>query len=119
MPPTISGQRSTLPRKREAGVQLPEGVERSVRRKKNGKVYVYYYWNPGRSTKRQRDRIKLPDPNKDLVAFSREVARLQNSTVTACPAGSIGDPIAQYRDSEEFKKDSARTSLTTCDSATR
>jgi hypothetical protein len=109
MPPTISGQRSTLPRKREAGVQLPEGVERSVRRKKNGKVCVYYYWNPGRSTKRQRDRIKLPDPNKDLVAFSREVARLQNSTVTACPAGSIGDLIAQYRDSEEFKKNSDGT----------
>jgi hypothetical protein len=76
-------------------VLLPEGVEQSVRKKKNGKVYTYYYWNPGRGTKRQQDRIKLPDPEKDLVAFSRELARLQNSTVTACPAGSIGVLVAR------------------------
>ena len=69
-------------------MQLPEGVEQSVRKKKNGKVYIYYYWNPGRGTKRQRDRIKLPDPEKDLVAFSRELHRLQKSSVTAYPAGS-------------------------------
>ena len=90
-------------------MQLPEGVERSVRKKKNGNIYIYYYWNPGRSTKRQGDRIRLPDPEKDLVAFSRELARLQNSKVTACPAGSIGDLIARYRDSEEFKKNSEGT----------
>jgi hypothetical protein len=98
-----------LSRKREAGVQLPEGVEKSVRKKKNGKVYTYYYWNPGRSTKRQKDRIKLPDPEKDLVAFSRELERLQKSTAAAYPAGSIGDLIARYRDSEEFKKNSEGT----------
>src|SRR6266852_5371327 len=60
--PRTSRERTSLSRKREAGVQLPEGVEKSVRKKKNGKVYTYYYWNPGRSTKRQKDRIKLPDP---------------------------------------------------------
>jgi hypothetical protein len=73
-PPRTSKERTLLSRKREAGVQLPEGVEKSVRKKNNGKVYTYCYWNPGRSTKRQKDRIKLPDPEKDLVAFSRELA---------------------------------------------
>ena len=89
-------------------MQLPEGVEVSIKWYK-GKAYVYYYWNPGRGTKRARDRIKLPDPNKDLVAFSRELARLQKSSEIAYPAGSIGDLIVQYRDSVEFKKNSDGT----------
>ena len=36
------GQR-TLARKRESGVTLPEGVEKTSVRKPNGKVYTYYY----------------------------------------------------------------------------
>ena len=39
---------------------LPEGVERVEVRKKSGKVYIYYYWNPGRGTDREGDRFKLP-----------------------------------------------------------
>jgi hypothetical protein len=75
----------------EAGVTLPEGVEKSVKKKKNGKTYVYFYWNPGRGTKRQGDRIKLPNPEKNLTAFSQELDRLQKLAPTSCPPGSIGD----------------------------
>jgi hypothetical protein len=89
-------------------VTLPEGVQQSTKLYK-GKVYVYYYWCPGRSTKRQADRIKLPDPEKTFVAFSRELERLQNLAQAACPAGSIGDLITRYRASEEFKKNSEST----------
>ena len=61
---------------------LPEGVERAVK-KTPRKTYVNYYWNPGRGTKREGERLPLPDPQKDLVAFSRELARLQKETLTA------------------------------------
>ena len=46
---------------------LPEGVER-VR----AKGRTYYYWNPGRGTKRQRERVRLPDPCIQPEAFARE-----------------------------------------------
>lgn len=87
---------------------LPEGVERSIKTY-NGKDYIYYYWNPGRGTKRQADRIKLPDPNKDFAAFSRELDHLQKSNMGTFPAGSIGDLITRYRKSEEFTKNSEGT----------
>ncbi|WP_079601852.1 hypothetical protein [Bradyrhizobium erythrophlei] len=89
-------------------MQLPEGVEVSIKWYK-GKAYKYYYWNPGRGTKRQSDRIKLPDPEKDLVAFSRELERLKKAGTAPCPVGSIGNLIAQYRDSDEFKRNSDGT----------
>jgi len=85
-------------------VKLPEGVEKSVKTKPNGKTYTYYYWNPGRGTKRQAERIKLPNPEKQPRLFWAEVERRQTSTPTAYPAGSIGDLIARYRDSDEFKR---------------
>jgi hypothetical protein len=96
-------------RKVQIDVQLPEGVEVSVRKKKNGKVYTYYYWNPHRGTKREQDRLKLPDPTKDLVGFNREIERLQRSDPAVCPPGSIGDLVSRYRGSEEFKKNSEGT----------
>ena len=43
---------------------LPEGVETKTIRKKSGKAYTYYYWNPGRNTDREGERIKLPDATK-------------------------------------------------------
>jgi hypothetical protein len=49
-----------LARKRESGVTLPEGVEKKTVRKR-GKIYTYYYWNPGRGTDREGERIKLPN----------------------------------------------------------
>jgi integrase len=85
-------------------VTLPEGVERVEVRKKSGKVYVYFYWNPGRGTDRQRDRIKLPNAETEPVKFWTEVKRRQTSAPTAYPAGSIGDLIARYRISDEFTR---------------
>jgi hypothetical protein len=48
-----------------AGVTLPEGVEKTSVSKKNGKVYTYYYWNPGRGTDREGERIKLPNADTE------------------------------------------------------
>src|SRR6266699_1965182 len=95
------GQR-TLARKRESGVTLPEGVEKTKVRKRNGKVYTYYYWNPGRGTDRERERIKLPNAATEPKAFWAEVERRQSSAPTG--AGSIGDLISRYRGSDEFTR---------------
>jgi len=85
-------------------VTLPEGVEKSVKKKKNGKVYTYYYWNPGRGTNREGERIELPNAETEPVAFWREVERRQTETPTAYPTGSIGDLISRYRASDEFER---------------
>lgn len=90
-------------------MRLPEGVERSVRNK-GGRIYTYYYWNPGRGTRREGDRIKLPNADKNPAAFWTEVKRRQSGRLpTACQAGSIGELIARYRGSEEFKRLSENT----------
>ena len=89
-----------MARKREAGVALPEGVETKTIRKKSGKAYTYYYWNPGRNTDREGERIKLPDAIKHPARFFAEVERRRNSTPTSYPAGSIGDLITRYRASD-------------------
>ena len=83
---------------------LPEGVETKTIRKKSGKAYTYYYWNPGRNTDREGERIKLPDATKHPARFFAEVERRRNSTPTSYPAGSIGDLITRYRASDEFKR---------------
>src|SRR5882762_2083008 len=83
---------------------LPEGVETKTIRKKSGKAYTYYYWNPGRNTDREGERIKLPDAIKHPARFFAEVERRRNSTPTCYPAGSIGDLITRYRASDEFKR---------------
>ncbi|WP_316171239.1 hypothetical protein [Bradyrhizobium sp. SZCCHNRI1058] len=90
---------------------LPEGVEKVTVRKKNGRAYTYYYWNPGRGTDREGERIKLPNADTEPRAFWTEVERRQASIRTAFPAGSIGDLISRYRASDEFKRlaDGTRT----------
>ncbi|MGJ4883030.1 hypothetical protein [Bradyrhizobium sp. HKCCYLRH1065] len=90
---------------------LPEGVEKVTVRKKNGKAYTYYYWNPGRGTDREGERIKLPNAETEPRAFWTEVERRQASIRTGFPAGSIGDLISRYRASDEFKRlaDGTRT----------
>ncbi|WP_315758910.1 hypothetical protein [Bradyrhizobium sp. SZCCHNRI2007] len=90
---------------------LPEGVEKVTVRKKNGRAYTYYYWNPGRGTDREGERIKLPNADTEPRAFWTEVERRQASVRTAFPAGSIGDLISRYRASDEFKRlaDGTRT----------
>jgi integrase len=85
-------------------VTLPEGVEKKIVRKKSGKVYTYYYWNPGRGTECEGERIELPNAETNPVAFWREVERRQTSEPTTYPAGSTGDLIARYRKSDEFKR---------------
>ena len=83
---------------------LPEGVEKTSVRKPNGKVYTYYYWNPGRGTDREGERIKLPNADTQPVAFWAEVERRQTSEPTTYPPGSIGDLISRYRSSDEFTR---------------
>ena len=90
-------------------MHLPEGVEVSVKKKKNGKTYVYYYWNPGRGTKREVERIRLPDPEKQPRLLWAEVERRQTETPTTYPARSIGDLLARYRKSDEFTKNAEGT----------
>jgi integrase len=92
-----------LARKRDTGVTLPEGVEKKVVRKR-GKKYSYYYWNPGRNTDREGERIALPNAETQPARFWAEVQRRQSSAPTAYPAGSIGDLVARYRESDEFKR---------------
>jgi len=82
-------------------VKLPEGVEKKTIRKKNGKAYTYYYWNPGRGTDREGDRIKLPNPEKNLTAFSQELDRLQKLAPTS---GSIGDLVHRFQSSNHIRR---------------
>jgi hypothetical protein len=93
-----------LARKREAGVTLPEGVEKKIVRKPSGKVYTYYYWNLGRGTDREGERINLPNADTHPVRFWAEIDRRQKSEPTAYPPGTIGDLVARYRKSDEFKR---------------
>ncbi|WP_194474594.1 hypothetical protein [Bradyrhizobium sp. CCBAU 51753] len=90
-------------------MMLPEGVEKTTVKKKGGKVYTYYYWNPGRGTDREGDRIKLPNADTDPKAFWTEVERRRVAAPTTYPAGSVGDLVTRYRDSEEFKSNSDGT----------
>jgi hypothetical protein len=85
-------------------VTLPEGVERVEVRKKSGKVYTYFYWNPGRGTDREGDRLKLPNADTHPAAFWAEVKRRQTSAPTIYPGGSIGDLVVRYRASDEFTR---------------
>ena len=85
-------------------MKLPEGVEKSVKRKPNGKVYTYYYWNPHRGTNRQGKRIELPNAETEPAAFWREVERRQKEVPTGYMPGSIGDLVARYRNSQDFGK---------------
>lgn len=88
-------------------MRLPEGVE-VVR----AKGRTYYYWNPGRGTSRQGERVKLPDAERDPKAFFAEVERRRSATPTTYPIGTVGDLVARWRDSEDFKvlSDSTRAS---------
>jgi hypothetical protein len=83
---------------------LPKGVER-VR----AKGRTYYYWNPGRGTEREGERIPLPSADSQPVAFWREVERRQSAAPTDYPVGSVGDLVQRWRDSEDFKKLSEST----------
>lgn len=93
-------------RKRVIGVPLPKGVER-VR----AKGRTYYYWNPGRGTQRQRERIRLPDPCVQPEAFARDVRKYARVGSVAYPQSSIGALIDDFEAGEDFKglSDSTRS----------
>jgi hypothetical protein len=96
-----------MARKRVAGVRLPKGVERVCARGR-----TYYYWNPGRGTERENERIPLPNADDRPADFWREVERRSADVPAMFPAGSVGDLVERYRASEEFKSksDSTRSS---------
>jgi hypothetical protein len=85
-------------RRRKSGVKLPEGVERT-----RSKGRTYYYWNPGRGTAREGDRIKLPNADTNPVAFWKELELYVKPEKAATVAGSVGHLMQRYRDSEDFK----------------
>jgi hypothetical protein len=91
-------------RRRIAGVRLPKGVERVRARGR-----TYYYWNPGRGTDRQGDRIPLPNADDHPADFWREVERRTSEIPTIFPAGSVGQLVERYHASEEFKAKSPST----------
>ena len=51
-------------------MRLPKGVERVRARGR-----TYYYWNPGRGTDRENERVPLPNADERPVDFWREVER--------------------------------------------
>jgi hypothetical protein len=91
-------------RRRVAGVRLPKGVERVRARGR-----TYYYWNPGRGTDRETERIPLPNADDRPADFWREVERRIADAPTIFPAGSVGELVERYRASEEFKSKSEST----------
>jgi integrase len=88
-----------MARDRIAGVPLPKGVE-----KVRAKGRTYYYWNPGRNTEKEGERIPLPNADTDPAAFWREVGRHHSSEPVPFPRGSVGYVVARWRASEDFKK---------------
>lgn len=95
-------------RPRKAGmIKLPEGVERIRARGR-----LYYYWNPGRGTSRQGQRLRLPDPETQGHAFWREVERRRGEQPTAFRAGTVGDLVARYRASKDFDRLADKTKST-------
>lgn len=86
-------------RRRTAAVQLPSGVE-----VKHVKGHSYYYWNPGRGTEREGERIPLPNADTNPEAFWREVKRRQGEVPPTFPTGSVADLVTRYRASYEYQK---------------
>lgn len=78
-------------------MDLPKGVERVVSRGK-----PYYYWNPGRGTRKAGQRTRLADPERYPRVFFAEVDELARQELVY-PAGSVGALIKRYRDSGDFK----------------
>lgn len=97
-------------RRRVGNVPLPEGVE-----KVRARGRTYYYWNPGRGTSRQGQRLALPNADSNPAAFWREVERRQGEVRTAAfvyPVGSVGALVDRYRGSEDFGRLTPKTQST-------
>ena len=85
-------------------MKLPSGVH-----KVRAGNRTYYYWHPGRGTPREGERIKLPNADTDPKAFWAEVERRRLTGPTIYPHGSIGDAVARYRESDEFRRNADGT----------
>lgn len=90
-----------------SGKQLPRGVERVPGGKRN-----YYYWNPGRGTDKEAQRIALPNADTDPESFWREVTRYVESQPTDYPPYSIGALVVGFFESKEAKSLSDSTQTT-------
>lgn len=93
-------------RKRAGNVPLPEGVE-----KVRSRGRTYYYWNPGRGTARQGERIPLPNADDFPARFFSEVERRRQASLVY-PDRSVGDVVARYRASQEFLSLAEKTQRT-------
>jgi integrase len=85
-------------------VKLPEGVG-----KVRAKGRTYYYWNPGRKTDREGERVRLhgdPSAPANSPEFRRFWTELANAAACAVnyPAGSVGDLIECYRGTEDGRR---------------
>ena len=83
---------------------LPEGVEKTSVRKPNGKVYTYYYWNPGRGTDREGERIKLPNADTQPVAFWAEVEHRNGQHIRQAPSAISLRATAAATSSRDYRK---------------
>ena len=96
-------------------MQLPEGVH-----KVTAKGRTYYYWQPGRGTARQGDRIRLPNADAHPAAFWREVERRKKRQPIVYPTGSVGELVIKFRGgvegdsapSEDYAKLATKTKST-------
>ena len=85
-------------------MKLPEGVE-----KVRAKGRTYYYWNPGRKTDREGERVRLhgdptaPANSPEFRRFWTEPANAAASAVNYA-AGSVGDLIECYRGTGEGRR---------------
>ena len=85
-------------------MKLPEGVE-----KVRAKGRTYYYWNPGRKTDREGERVRLhgdPTAPANSPEFRRFWTELANAAACAAsyPAGSVGDLIERYRGTDDGRR---------------
>jgi hypothetical protein len=85
-------------------VRLPEGVE-----KKTVKGRTYFYWNPGRGTAREGNRIRLPNLDTSPAAFFKELELYAKPAKPVPLVGSVSFLVQSYRNSEDFKKLSEST----------
>jgi integrase len=102
--------------KKQSSVTLPEGVDKIVVNRKNGKSYTYFYFTPGRGSENEGDRVPMPNPESSPKRFWIEFDRLtkvekEKRKPKLSKVGAVCSLIEKYRASDEFKRlsDGTRT----------